>query len=374
LFDQADALVRAETAGAKNFFVALAGAYVDLAIDALGGGVSGRAQLDQASDRPAGEFTALRCAVSQLLPGAASGCISPVLRDAAADVLRDHARCSQPRTSDAGTGCPARLWDSTQTPLPASYGRMLYAAYEASIAADLAAEGSPARLSFARPSGRDRSTVAEAIELVADHGGADAAALLTHIDVVIVLRDEALSEHQLFSVSNSLLTGGVFLGAPALRSRLACAEALVHEATHQRLYDLTWTRALYAPGYSEWSSPRVVPPWYSAEAGGGLAWAADRVLAALHVYAHLLVLWATLLDGAWPASATERGAAHMRRERAQSKAHTLFDLATGTELSNCYGPDGRDLINKLGDVVYASREHWSSRRRNQHPVSEPLRM
>jgi HEXXH motif-containing protein len=195
--------------------------------------------------------------------------------------------------------------------------------------------------------------IIDAIRLLRAGAPTLSASLLSHIQFIVTVQTSGGSDPaRLFSASNSALPGAVFLCRSALVNRLAAAEGIAHEATHQRLYELTWSRTIYANDYDPFRSPRVVPPWYAAESGGGLPWAADRVLAALHVYAHLAILWHDLLADTRHLASSEIPMVESRMRRALHKGGLLADLAHGV-MASSFGPDGRELIDML-DATLAS--------------------
>jgi hypothetical protein len=219
------------------------------------------------------------------------------------------------------------------------------------IGEDLRAEGYGDKVELTSPDMTQTQVIAEAIDLLGARAPDLTESLFNHVQLVGILSTSgAPGSDRLFSASNSALPGAVFLGGPALTNRLAAAEALMHEAAHQRLYELAWTLSIYADDYDESESPRVVPPWYAAESGGGLAWPADRVLAALHVYAHLALLWRQLLSDAGNLADAEVPIVRARMFRAITKGRVLLDFAGG-QMRPSYGPDGWELVSKLGATL-----------------------
>lgn len=171
-----------------------------------------------------------------------------------------------------------------------------------------------------------------------------AASVATHLHMIALVA--VPPGQRLLSASNSTLPGALFLSRTASLDRLAGAEAILHEVTHQRLYDLMLCHRLYVPGYSAATSPHVVPPWYAAESGRKTAWTADRAVAAFHVYAHLVVLWSAALAGCDDLSADERAAVQVRYQRCLDKGRYLTDALHGT-LRLALAEDGQRFIEFL---------------------------
>ena len=105
------------------------------------------------------------------------------------------------------------------------------------------------------------------------------AGVLGHLKVVVLVG----GEHAFESASDRRLPRAGYINRAACADPLRLAEALIHEATHQKLYDLQLLYTLYAPGYRPEFSPTVRPAWHPADT----VWSIDRTLAAAHVYVHL---------------------------------------------------------------------------------------
>jgi hypothetical protein len=106
-------------------------------------------------------------------------------------------------------------------------------------------------------------------ELIAD--------LLPHVSLVAVV--EHTSADGLLSASSRQYPGLIVLEEP--RTALQAAEALVHEAAHQKLFDLEITHEFYTDSSQDF--PLFEPPWHSA----GKQWNIEQAMAAAHAYACL---------------------------------------------------------------------------------------
>lgn len=246
-------------------------------------------------------------------------------------------------------------------------------AFATTVVADLDTEGHRATVRLDRPEPAETATLRAAVALLDAAVPALAGSVAAHVRLVAIARSESDTAEQLLSASNSALPGALFLSGPALRDRLAAAEALLHEATHQRLYDLMLCRRLYAPG----PGPTVLPPWYAGESGHAARWPVDRVLAALHVYVHVATLWLATLraaDGLAPAgpvpaqpaalragggpnaaggpsdggglSGDERGVVAGRLGRCLDKGDYLLGALRGP-VRPALGPDGERFVDFL---------------------------
>jgi hypothetical protein len=102
------------------------------------------------------------------------------------------------------------------------------------------------------------------------------------------------------SCSTYRLSGAVFLRKESLHDPWWVAEHLLHEALHQKLYDIRETHSLIAresdfePAGDEPDQHKSVsiaePPWNRRDSTRSSQWPISRVMAAFHVYAHLAML------------------------------------------------------------------------------------
>ena len=94
------------------------------------------------------------------------------------------------------------------------------------------------------------------------------------------------------SCSQFLLGGVIFLAKERLQNPWYVAEHLLHEALHQKLYDIRHTHSVLNGDFSSQeheSGIEVVSLWNTEDAPGSNVWAPSRCLAAFHVYVHLAV-------------------------------------------------------------------------------------
>ncbi len=126
------------------------------------------------------------------------------------------------------------------------------------------------------------------------------------------------------------------------------AELLVHECLHQRLNDISVTRALFRPEYHDGRSATVSVPW-SFGSSRVREFSADRSFAAYHVYSHQTLLYlgmyATAEDQAEAATALENLVLAWARA-----AHFARALADGPILAEL-GPDGHRFVAWLSRAV-----------------------
>ena len=194
----------------------------------------------------------------------------------------------------------------------------------------------------------------------------DAVALLDRISPV--LAQSALSHAQMVvltpgtgcwrpvaSCSLFELPGVVFLARSSLRSPWSVAEHLLHEALHQKLYDIRHTHSVLIRDFETGSaaadgSSRVVSLWNTEDAPGSNRWGLTRSLAAYHVYVHLAV-YASSAEATY--DATMSNSAPSYEQLGRVGAVTAFRRAAylGDELLDEYGdelgPAGISLVEWL---------------------------
>ncbi|MEU9038845.1 HEXXH motif-containing putative peptide modification protein [Streptomyces sp. NPDC048352] len=143
------------------------------------------------------------------------------------------------------------------------------------------------------------------------------------------------------SASTREIPGAAFVAVRCMRTPERLAEALVHEFTHLRLYDLQATRSIFAPDYDTDTAPTVAPEWHKDSPVP--RWPVDRALAAAHVYVHLT---------AWfEQRALDSGGPQVRESAVTSalRATSLLDKVA-RHAGECLGPAGRTFLRWLTQV------------------------
>lgn len=90
--------------------------------------------------------------------------------------------------------------------------------------------------------------------------------------------------------SSQFNLGGTIFLSRSLGSPWWIAEHLLHEALHQKLYDLRHGHLLLELDYLREGAPSVWSPWNQRRLNDANHWEVPRVLAAFHVYVHLALL------------------------------------------------------------------------------------
>lgn len=167
---------------------------------------------------------------------------------------------------------------------------------------------------FATAGPEEVACIQQAASLVAAVAPDLFAAVLPHTSIIYLVEGADAFE----SASDRRLPRAVYLSRAACRDVVRTAEALLHESTHQKLYDLQLLYTLYASSYEPRTAPTVHPTWHPADA----AWSIDRTVAASHVYVHLTA-FLERLEAAVPPGYS---AAAIRRtaEQARARAEMLL--------------------------------------------------
>jgi len=187
---------------------------------------------------------------------------------------------------------------------------------------------------------RDLTSLTAGLELALTASSAMIHDLLPHVSLVAILNDAA----GVRSASLREYPGLVLVASP--QSALAAAEMLVHEAAHQKFFDLALVHDLLNTVSD--TCPPFAPPWHHA----GTLWPIEQTLAALHTYACLAQL-ARDVDGTpgqQPVDA--RSLLPAAPERVDVIGQWL--IAHSAYL----GPDARFLVNALLNLepTYAQQE------------------
>jgi hypothetical protein len=141
------------------------------------------------------------------------------------------------------------------------------------------------------------------------------------------------------------LPGVVFLARSSLRSPWSVAEHLLHEALHQKLYDIRHTHSVLIRDFEAGSaaggddrSARVVSLWNTEDAPGSNRWGLTRSLAAYHVYVHLAV-YASLAEATYDATMPKSAPSYEQLGRVGAVTAFRRAVYLGDELLDEYGDD-----------------------------------
>jgi hypothetical protein len=152
------------------------------------------------------------------------------------------------------------------------------------------------------------------------------------------------------------IPGTTFLARSSINNPWTTAEAILHEALHQKLYDFQHTHSLLQPGADANPASRICAIWNRPSETADNWWPISRALFAFHVYVHLAVLFQAMhqhhkaLVALCGPSGDFDPAAWTRRafDRASYLGHQLAKCASDL------GPAGLAILNWLTGLANAN--------------------
>jgi hypothetical protein len=186
--------------------------------------------------------------------------------------------------------------------------------------------------------------------------------MLAHVNLIAIVdyidprRRVGIERPDLFeSGSNDSVPGVLFLSPNALRTSWNAAEAILHEACHQKVFDTACVDTVYREDYLSATSERITALWNVPTPENPIEWTVDRALIACHVYAHLAVFFCACGASRQVLEATygELGAQSPERafRRASDRAQYLGRQLLGPARHEL-GSSGRTWIQWLLDELW----------------------
>jgi hypothetical protein len=172
---------------------------------------------------------------------------------------------------------------------PTRYGRRLSEALDR-----LCHEAFP-RLRFQLSPTRhaDRDALAQGHALLASLLPDLCRSVFAHVLGIVIVEhaegERAAGASLFLSASTDSTPGLIFLSRDALTDPHVTAESLLHEACHNKLYEI-WSGLPVLAGKMEPESDRIPIPWSTASDWDSQTWELSRAMAAAHVYLHLMLL------------------------------------------------------------------------------------
>jgi HEXXH motif-containing protein len=116
------------------------------------------------------------------------------------------------------------------------------------------------------------------------------------VDVLAPADPEAMFRTEIFeSASTDTIPGTVFLSPNSLANSWRAAEALLHEAAHNKLFELIMSCSILREGYAQKESEvSVLAFWNKENPSNPRDWSVDRALLACHVYVYLALFFAII--------------------------------------------------------------------------------
>lgn len=147
----------------------------------------------------------------------------------------------------------------------------------------------PERVRLQRP----RPAFVEAVERGSDLLAALlpqlAASALAHLRLIGVFSAE--DSYHTGHFSHLSIASTMFLHRVYLRNPWLVADALLHEALHCKLADLTLIRDIWQEGSDADDAPRIRPLWRRHQQGPEAAWPVARAFVAFHVHVHMALFF-----------------------------------------------------------------------------------
>jgi hypothetical protein len=226
------------------------------------------------------------------------------------------------------------------------------ARFDAIIEQEVTGRGGLGRVQLVEPRPGEDDIIRAAVELLNHLLPEVVESLFAHVRTIALvdLADASARRDALYaSGSNALLPGVVFLSRNALTSPWHAAEALYHEACHQKYHDIVVLRSIYASPQAM-RLGRIVASWNPPSRTNPNVWSLDKAVLALHVYIYLSVFFAAVgrgrvqLDSLYgPSSTIDADSAVLRC--AQRARHLRYEIER--EDQGLLGIDGRALLDWL---------------------------
>lgn len=111
---------------------------------------------------------------------------------------------------------------------------------------------------------------------------------------LVALAEAHTHDAEMGSGTARSVPGLVFMSNREMRSVWTLAEALLHELTHCKLFDLYLSRRIFRSDYDVRNAVTILSPWNVHTEYQSNEWPFDQALAAYHVYVHLAALGARI--------------------------------------------------------------------------------
>ena len=156
------------------------------------------------------------------------------------------------------------------------------------------------------------------------------------------------------NVSTHQIPGSIFLSSTPLRHPVHTAEAILHEASHNKLSNLVSTTDIYVDGYDAETGQTVHAFWNPDLSRNSSQWPVDRAIHALHVYVHLAVYY-SLVSNKWDEIVSKFGDPGdfdltKRVRRHSDRARYLYEELIQIE-DGSLGAAGKEILAWLGAAV-----------------------
>lgn len=212
-----------------------------------------------------------------------------------------------------------------------------------------------------RPLSVDRAqqieTALECLQRICVHVVHDVVVNVRHICMIDFARWQSMADSDYReigqSVSSHIVPSCCFFSLHSFSTMPLLIEAIYHEALHKKLSNLIYAKKILRDYYDALSAPRFHSYWNLSTRWNSNQWEFDRAMYAFHLYAHLVVLYGTVLEMEGEQEELPRAWCVDRRkvslERAKAIGAWLYQHADG-----CMGPDGLPFISTMMRYVTAA--------------------
>ena len=221
-------------------------------------------------------------------------------------------------------------------------------------------EGGTATIDLRSPDGRMSKVLQAGAALLDEIVPELARSMFAHVSLVAIVDDvdpaywSTLDRKHLFeSGSSDGLPAVLFLTPNAVVDEWVTAEALFHEACHQKLFDLVKTKSIYR-AQSSGNCAQRIPCLWRRTGGQPDPWITDRAFLGLHVYVYLALYYLILADDTdrviRRSGLQRKGDSEEAFREAADRAHYLARVLHDHSLVDL-GDDGRRLLEWLREQL-----------------------
>lgn len=181
--------------------------------------------------------------------------------------------------------------------------------------------------------------VTQGIDLLFKALGEVAAGVVDGVQGALVVRCEAIGSAFIAPVPVVSVLNESILADP-----VAVADAVLHEACHQKLYDLMAVRHLVKPGYDDRTAHTFAIPWQPVN-GRRRRMDSLRILSALHVYTHVMALMISLARSGYRHPSVTASV-----EEYWGRARFFWLVAEEGPIAEDLGPDAALMLDWIFDT------------------------
>ncbi|MEV4380820.1 hypothetical protein [Streptosporangium sp. NPDC049644] len=196
--------------------------------------------------------------------------------------------------------------------------------------------------------------VAEGVKLLVAALGELAVTTMRSVSGALIIECDAIGSAFIVPVPEVSILNQSLLGDP-----VAVADAVIHEACHQKLYDLIAVRRLLKPGYGGPGERTYTIPWNPVN-GKRRRMDSLMILSALHVYAHVMALIISLARMGY-----RHPTVSADLETYWRRARFFWLIAEKGSMSEDLGPDAAAMLDWLIDTF---RRHAYDMRTLGRPI------